>query len=49
MKLATRVGLSPSNLKRIEEGGYYRMETKRKILEALGIGLEKQKSIFQKN
>jgi transcriptional regulator with XRE-family HTH domain len=45
-ELVRRTGLSSSNLRRIEEGASCRMETKRKILEALKIELEDSKRVF---
>jgi transcriptional regulator with XRE-family HTH domain len=47
-EIARKVGLSPLTIKRMEEGESCRMDTKRKVLEALGIPLDDQKKIFPK-
>jgi transcriptional regulator with XRE-family HTH domain len=45
-EMVKRTGLSPSTVRRVEEGGSCRLETKRKILVALGIELEDQRKVF---
>jgi DNA-binding transcriptional regulator YiaG len=45
-ELARRVGLSPLTVKRVEDGGSCRMETKRKILEALEVDLKDRLKVF---
>jgi predicted transcriptional regulator len=44
--IARRTGLTPPSVKRIEDGGFCRMETKRKILEVLGLGHDEQEKVF---
>ena len=45
-ELARRAGVSESTIDRIEEGRGCRMETKRKILFALGLTIEDGRRIF---
>jgi len=45
-EFARRAGLSPLTVLRVEETGLGRVETKRKILEALEVELEDLKSVF---
>ncbi len=45
-ELARRAGVSESTIDRIEAGQGCRMETKRKILFALGLGLEDGPRLF---
>jgi DNA-binding XRE family transcriptional regulator len=45
-ELAREANVSPITISRIEEGKPCRMETKRKILLALGYGLADAKKIF---
>jgi transcriptional regulator with XRE-family HTH domain len=45
-EIARRTGLSTPTVKRLEDGGSCRMETKRKILEALGIELDELQKVF---
>jgi transcriptional regulator with XRE-family HTH domain len=45
-EIARRTGLTPLTVKRVEENGTGRMETKRKILEALGVEIEDLKKVF---
>jgi DNA-binding XRE family transcriptional regulator len=44
--LARKVGLAPTTIRRIEKGGICRIETKRKILAALGLSIEDKKLVF---
>ncbi len=45
-ELARKAGVSPITIDRIEKGFSCRMETKRKVLLALGYGLEDQSQVF---
>ena len=45
-ELARKAGLSALTINRIEKGGSCRMETKRKIILALGYGLSEKDKIF---
>jgi DNA-binding XRE family transcriptional regulator len=45
-ELGRKVNLSPQTVRRLEEGFPCRMDTKRKILEALGIDLENKNKVF---
>lgn len=45
-ELARRAGLSVLTIDRVEKGLDSRMDTKRKILEALGLGLEDRVRVF---
>ena len=45
-ELARKANVSPITIARIEKGMKCRMETKRKILLALGFGLSDKKKIF---
>ena len=45
-ELAREANVSPITIARIEKGMKCRMETKRKILLALGFGLSDKKKIF---
>jgi transcriptional regulator with XRE-family HTH domain len=45
-EISRKVGLSPLTVMRVEETGLGRMETKRKILEALEVKLADLKSVF---
>ena len=45
-ELARKANVSPITITRIEKGMKCRMETKRKILLALGFGLSDKKKIF---
>ena len=45
-ELARRAGLSVLTIDRVEKGLESRMDTKRKILEALGLGLEDRVRVF---
>ena len=46
-ELARLAGVSPITIDRIEKGEECRMETKRKILLALGFSLSEKKKVFQ--
>jgi DNA-binding XRE family transcriptional regulator len=46
-ELARLAGVSPITIDRIERGEDCRMETKRKILLALGFSLSEKKQVFQ--
>jgi DNA-binding XRE family transcriptional regulator len=46
-ELARLAGVSPITVDRIERGEECRMETKRKILLALGFSLSEKKKVFQ--
>ncbi|MBF0497522.1 MAG: helix-turn-helix transcriptional regulator [Deltaproteobacteria bacterium] len=46
-ELARKAGISPLTVDRIEKGMDCRMETKRKILQALGINLAEKEKIFE--
>ena len=45
-ELARKAGISPLTIDRIEKGRSCRMETKRKIILALGYGLSEKDKIF---
>ena len=45
-ELARRAGLSPLTISRVEEGYKCRLDTKRKILEALGLSLKDRGKVF---
>ncbi len=46
-ELARKAGISPQTLERVERGKTCRLETKRKILFALGYDLSDKKKIYQ--
>ena len=46
-ELARKAGVSPLTIDRIESGKNCRMETKRKIILALGYSLEEKDKIFE--
>ncbi|MBI4772760.1 MAG: helix-turn-helix domain-containing protein [Deltaproteobacteria bacterium] len=48
-ELARKAGVSPITIDRIEKGYSCRMETKRKILLALGYSLDDQGTVFGEN
>ena len=48
-ELARKAGVSPLTIDRIEKGMSCRMETKRKIILALGFNLEDKLKIFPEN
>ncbi len=48
-ELAREAGVSPLTIDRIEKGMICRMETKRKIILALGRGLSDKNKIFPKD
>jgi DNA-binding XRE family transcriptional regulator len=45
-ELARQAGLSPLTISRVEEGHCSRLDTKRKILEALGLSLKDRDKVF---
>ena len=45
-ELARRAGVSPMTIDRIEKGNTYRIETKRKIIIALGYDISEKNNIF---
>ncbi len=45
-ELARKAGVSPVTIDRIEQGFGCRMETKRKILQALGLKLSERRKVF---
>jgi len=45
-ELARKAGVSPLTIDRIERGENCRMDTKRKIILALGYGLSEKKKVF---
>lgn len=45
-ELARKAGVSVLTIDRVEKGGRCRMETKRKILFALGLSLEEKEKVF---
>lgn len=45
-ELARKAGVSVLTVDRVEKGGKSRMETKRKILLALGLALEDREKVF---
>ncbi|OGP62835.1 MAG: transcriptional regulator [Deltaproteobacteria bacterium RBG_13_49_15] len=46
-ELARKANISPITISRIEEGMPCRMETKRKILLALGLGVSDKNRVFE--
>ncbi len=48
-ELARKTGLSVQTIDRIEKGHICRLDTKRKILIALGLGLESRSEVFNDN
>jgi predicted transcriptional regulator len=48
-ELARKAGVSESTIDRVEAGHDCRMETKRKILFALGLSLPENQKLFPKN
>ena len=46
-ELARKAGISPQTLDRVERGKTCRLETKRKILFALGYDLSEKEKIYQ--
>ena len=48
-ELARKAGVSESTIDRVEAGRDCRMETKRKILLALGLNLSESTKLFPKN
>ena len=46
-ELARKAGISPQTLHRVERGKTCRLETKRKILFALGYDLSEKEKIYQ--
>ena len=46
-ELARLAGVSPITIDRVERGEECRMETKRKVLLALGFSLSEKKKVFQ--
>lgn len=48
-ELARKAGVSPLTIDRIEKGKSCRMETKRKIILALGYSLSNKEKIFPEN
>ena len=45
-ELARQAGLSPLTISRVEDGHQCRLDTKRKILEALGLSLKDRNKVF---
>ncbi len=45
-ELARKAGVSVLTIDRVEKGGKCRMETKRKILLALGLALDEKEKVF---
>ena len=45
-ELAREAGISALTIDRVEKGFPCRMDTKRKIIKALGMGLEERESVF---
>lgn len=45
-ELARKAGLSPITIERVEGGANCRMETKRKIIRALGLKLSEKERVF---
>lgn len=45
-ELARLAGVSAATIDRIEQGGFCRMETRRKIILALGFTLEEREKVF---
>lgn len=48
-ELARKAGVSPLTIQRVEEGKDCRMETKRKLILALGYSLSEKGKIFPEN
>ena len=48
-ELARKAGISPITIDRVEKGLDCRMETKRKIILALGFDLSDKEKVFPKN
>lgn len=48
-ELARKAGLSPITIGRIEQGMNCRVETKRKVLLALGLDLSEKANVFPKD
>lgn len=48
-ELARKAGLSPLTIERIESGHSCRMDTKRKIIQALGIKVSDKGRVFPSN
>ncbi len=48
-ELSRKAGLSPITIDRVEKGMSCRMETKRKIILALGLNLSDKEKIFPEN
>jgi DNA-binding XRE family transcriptional regulator len=48
-ELARKAGVSPLTIDRIERGESCRMDTKRKIILALGFGLAEKTKVFSDN
>jgi len=46
-ELARRAGLSPLTIDRIEKGHTCRMETKRKVISALGLKVSDKDKVFK--
>lgn len=46
-ELARKAGISPLTIDRIEGGAACRLETKRKIILALGFSLDEKEKVFQ--
>lgn len=46
-ELARKAGVSPLTIDRIERGKACRMDTKRKIILALGLGLKDREKVFR--
>jgi len=46
-ELASRAGLSPLTIDRIEKGHTCRMETKRKVISALGLKVSDKDKVFK--
>jgi len=46
-ELARLAGVAPATIDRIEQGAECRMETKRKIILALGLSLAEKEKVFQ--
>ena len=46
-ELARKAGLSPLTIDRIEKGKGCRLETKKKIIQALGLNLSEKNKIFR--
>jgi DNA-binding XRE family transcriptional regulator len=48
-ELARKTGLSVQTIDRIEKGHFCRLDTKRKILVALGLKLDDRKKVFSED